>query len=393
LGELGRLVNEPSLPNDIATVNGAATLDSQNNLTLTAVRASALGAEFAGDASLQAFNAYQLRGDLRHLDLANAIRAAGQARVPYDGVLSGPVNIVGNLHTGLRSLTAQAKLSILPGSRGIPLSGNLTAAYSGARDDVSIQKSLLILPHSRLSVDGSVGKQLNVALTTTNLDDLLAVLPQSSRPPIALHGGNGGGQASFTGKVTGGLGAPSISGHINANRFTVAGRQFDSFNADAFATMRGVAVENGSLARNTMQARFSGTLGLRDWKPVPSAPLAINGHPKWRPGRSARTGRPAQQRLFRTTQRQCQRERHAWQSSRRWIASGNQRRDPGPAVRSRAGAAEPDRSAGHRAERVCRVGSGPSEFLRSIPASTRQLYHGPIDCRAAKQPDQFSAAQ
>ncbi len=273
LGELGQLVNEKNLPNDTATLSGTATLDSQNNLTLTGLRASALGGEFAGDALLKDFSTYQARGDLRHLDLGKAIRAAGQARLPYDGVLSGPVEIAGNFRAGLRSFSAQAKLRILPGSHGIPLSGNLTATYSGARDDVSIQKSLLILPHSRLSVDGSVGKQLNVAMTTTNLDDLLAVLPQDSRPPVSLHNG----QASFTGKVTGSLGAPSISGHVAANRFAVAGRQFDSFNADASATRRGVAIENGSLARNAMQARFSGTLGLRDWKPVPSAPLAING--------------------------------------------------------------------------------------------------------------------
>jgi translocation and assembly module TamB len=273
LGELGRLVNESSLPNEIATLNATAALDSQNNVTLTGLRASALGGEFAGDASLRDFTTYQLRGDLKHLDLASAIRAAGQNRLPYDGVLSGPIRIAGNLNSGLRGLTAQAGLSIAAGRQGIPLSGNLTATYSGARDDISIQKSLLTLPHSRLSVDGSVGKQLNLAMTTTNLDDLFAVLPQDSRPPVALHGG----QAGFTGKITGSLTAPSISGHITANRFSVAGRQFDSFNADASATKRDVAIQNGSLARNTMQARFAGTLGLRDWKPLPSAPLAING--------------------------------------------------------------------------------------------------------------------
>jgi translocation and assembly module TamB len=273
LGELGRLVNESSLPNEIATLNATAALDSQNNVTLTGLRASALGGEFAGDASLRDFTTYQLRGDLKHLDLASAIRAAGQTRLPYDGVLSGPISIAGNLNSGVRGLTAQARLSIAAGRQGIPLWGNLTATYSGARDDISIQKSLLTLPHSRLSVDGSVGKQLNMAMTTTNLDDLFAVLPQDSRPPVALHGG----QAGFTGKITGSLTAPSISGHITANRFSVAGRQFDSFNADASATKRDVAIQNGSLARNTMQARFAGTLGLRDWKPLPSAPLAING--------------------------------------------------------------------------------------------------------------------
>ncbi len=148
----------------------------------------------------------------------------------------------------------------------------MTAQYSGARDDVAIQKSLVTAPHSRVSVDGSIGKQLNVAITTTNLDDLFAALPADSRPPVELHGG----QAGFTGKVTGSLTAPQISGHLTANRFSVAGRQFDSFNADASVTKQNVAIQNGSLSRNAMQARFSGTVGLRDWKTPPTSPLAID---------------------------------------------------------------------------------------------------------------------
>ncbi len=238
LGELGRLLNQKTLTNDIANLSGIATLDSQNSYRVLS--------------NLKNFNAKVLS---------------------YDGVLSGPIDIAGNLNTGLRGLIAQAKLSIAPGSRGIPISGNLTATYSGAGDDVSIQKSLLALPHSRLSIDGSVGKQLNVALTSTSLDDLFAAIPQDSRPPVALHAG----EASFTGKVTGSLTAPSVSGHVTASRFSVAGRQFDSFDADASATKHEVAIQNGVLGRNNMQARFAGTLGLRDWKPLPSAPLAISG--------------------------------------------------------------------------------------------------------------------
>src|ERR1700733_5720811 len=128
LGELGRLANIAAPPDTAVNVSGTATLDAQNN--------------------------YKLRGDLKNLNLASAIRVPGQPLLPYDGVLSGPINIAGNLNTGLRGLTAQAKLSIAAGSRGIPLSGKLTANYSGTRDDVAIQNSLLTLPHSRLSVDG-----------------------------------------------------------------------------------------------------------------------------------------------------------------------------------------------------------------------------------------------
>lgn len=272
LGELGRLMNQPALPDQTATLNATATLGPQNNLTLTGLQASALGADFTGNASLQNFAAYQLRGDLQHLDLASALRALGASKLPYDGVVSGPVDLTGNLDRGRRGLTAQVRLAIAPGSRGIPLSGNVTAEYSGARDDVSIQRSVLILPHSRLSVNGSVGKELNVALTTTNFSDLLAAVPASSRPDVALHHG----QASFSGTVTGSLSVPYISGHLTAMRFSVEGREFDSFAADANADRHGVALENGSLSRSTMQARFSGTLGLRDWKPVPSSPLQVN---------------------------------------------------------------------------------------------------------------------
>jgi translocation and assembly module TamB len=237
LGELGRLTDRRNIPDDIAIVSGTAKVDSQG--------------------------AYTVRGNLKDLDLT---------ALSYAGVLSGPINIAGNLNNGLHSFTAQANFFIAAGRDGIPLSGNLNASYSGARDDVTIQNSQLKLPHSRLALDGSVGKQLNVALTTTDLDDLLAAFPKDSRPPVALAG-----HASFTGKVTGSLAAPSISGHLTASRFSVAGRRFDSLDADASATKRGIAIQNGSLGRNMMQARFSGTLGLRNWQTLPNAPLAIDG--------------------------------------------------------------------------------------------------------------------
>jgi translocation and assembly module TamB len=146
------------------------------------------------------------------------------------------------------------------------------ASYSGRTDDVLIRNSRLTLPHSRLSVDGSIDKQLNIAISTTNLDDLFAALSQAARPQVALRGG----QATFKGTVTGSLTAPRISGHLVANRFSVAERQFDNLSADVSATGPRVAIQNGSLERAAMQTKFSGTLGLRDWKTLPNAPLAIH---------------------------------------------------------------------------------------------------------------------
>lgn len=272
LSELGRLAHRPDLPNDVATLAGVAKFDSHNDLNLTQLRASAFGGEFSGDASLKDFSAYEIRGDLAHLDLERAIRAAGENTLPYDGFFSGPIRISGNIDTGLPGVTARAQLSIAPGARGIPLSGNLTAEYSGAQDDLSIDKSLILLPHSHVSMDGSVGKRLNVAIVTTNLDDLFAAIPPGSRPPVSLRGG----RATWMGTMTGSLSDPRISGQLIANRFSVAGRAFDSISADASASKKLIAIQNGSIGRGTMQARFSGTLGLRNWKPLPNAPLSVN---------------------------------------------------------------------------------------------------------------------
>jgi translocation and assembly module TamB len=272
LDELARVANGSAHPSGIVAVTGTARLDAQNNLNLNGLKIAAFGAEFAGDISLQDFARYQVRGNLENLAIQNALRAAGQPPVPYGGVVSGPLEAQGNLHGPLlRQLSARVQLSVAPTSHGVPVSGHLNAAYTGANDNLSIQNSLLTLPHSRLTIDGSPGKQLNVALTTTNLDDLLVALPAASRPDVALNGG----QASFSGGVSGRLSAPTVAGHFTASRLTLAGRRFDTLVADAVVSQSNAAVQNGSLSRGAMQTRFSGSLGLRDWKPVPASPVSV----------------------------------------------------------------------------------------------------------------------
>ena len=48
---------------------------------------------------------------------------------------------------------ASAHLTIAPGRRGIPLSGQLNADYRGANDSIAVQNSFLALPHSRLTLE------------------------------------------------------------------------------------------------------------------------------------------------------------------------------------------------------------------------------------------------
>jgi translocation and assembly module TamB len=309
LGELGRLLKVAARPEGTVLLNGNAKLDASNNyqvngnvqatglsfqqgaqrisnvnlysamqldphnLDLKGLRLAAFGGEFAGNASLQDFARYRLDGNLRNLDLIAAARAAGQKQFPYSGIVSGPIEAAGDLKKlGTETVTATARLSIAPGKHGIPMSGRLNAAYNGATDDVRVENSYLALPHTRLTLNGAVDKQLNIALTTSDLNDLLAATSMNSKPPVTLNGG----QATFTGAVTGMLTSPRIAGHFAVSRFSVEGRQFDKLDADAALSSSGAAIRNGSLNRGAMQAIFTGTVGLSDWKALPNQPVTAD---------------------------------------------------------------------------------------------------------------------
>ncbi len=302
LGELGRLVNLAERPDGRVLLNGTATLDANQNyqvagnlaaqdlsfeqgkqrishvnlisavslnphhLDLKGLKLSAFGGEFAGNASLEDFARYKLDGNLRHLDLGTIANALGQKDLPYSGVASGPVAAEGDLKApGTKSIVAQARLAIAPGLKGIPLSGRLNANYNGATDNINVSDSYIALPHTRVTLNGSLNKQLNVSLSSRDLHDLLVA-------PVKLNGG----QADFAGVVTGSLTAPHIAGHLGVNRFSVEGRQFDSLAADVTASSSAAAVTNGSLTRSAMQAQFAGTVGLKDWSPTPNQRLSAD---------------------------------------------------------------------------------------------------------------------
>jgi translocation and assembly module TamB len=305
LDELGRLAKVNARPSGVITANGTAKLDASNNyqvtgniegrnlafsqgaqrirnvdlftavsldphrLDLKGLRLAALGGQFNGDVSLEDFARYRVNGNLRNLDLQTASQALGQKPLPYDGVVSGPIQAQGDLKApGSKLAVANAKLSITPGRRGIPVSGRINAEYNGAANNINVADSYIALPNTRLNLSGSLNNRLNLELNSKNLNDLLAVA-SPGKPVVTLEGG----QARFVGSVTGGLNAPQISGHLAMNRFAVQGRRFDSLEADLSAAKTQASVSNGLLQRGPMQARFDATSGLQNWSPKPNQPI------------------------------------------------------------------------------------------------------------------------
>jgi translocation and assembly module TamB len=308
LAELARLVNLSTRPNGALKLEGDAKLDANNRYLVTThlaannlavdqgtlhirhaevstdasitperidlkdLHLAAFGGEFGGDASLEHFKTYRVDGNLRHLDIQQALNLLGE-RLPYDGVVSGSMKANGDISApGTKGIEAQTNLAIAPGRRGIPVQGRVEAAYNGARDDVTLTNSYVALPHTRLTLAGSTARKLDVSLKTTDLHDLLAAVPSAGPPPVALNGG----QASFSGSVTGALRTPRIDGHLAVNRFQIEGRDFNSLDADLSASPSGAKVSLGSLTRGPMMATFSAAVGLRSWSAPPIEPVSLD---------------------------------------------------------------------------------------------------------------------
>ena len=240
---------------------------NRNAVELHKLRVGAFGGEIDGDASLVEYSRFKLNGQLRSLKVRDLERQIASARPGYDGNVSGRIEASGDLTlpaaTGIR---AQAQLSIVPGSQGVPLSGKLAAAYDGAHNTVELAPSYLALPHSRLDLSGVLGRRIAVTFSSAGLDDLYPALAMSFKePPKEMPVALRGGKLAVRAEVTGPLESPRIDGHIEADRFSVEQRPFDKLSADLSASSSGAAIANGTLMHQSLQAQFSGSIGLRQW--------------------------------------------------------------------------------------------------------------------------------
>ena len=314
LNELARLYKNPYNPQGVVALNGNAKLVGANNdyyvdgnieakdlsftenktriqnvnlysaidlnkqaIELKGLRLAAFGGTFNGNAGIENMAHYHVDGRLANFDIAELSRMFAHERIGYDGIISGPLQASGDLKKP-SDIAANARLTITPGPHGVPVSGRLDASYNGARDTIDLDHSYVALPHSRVDLSGSVGRQMQVRLVSHNLNDFLPAMQMGSKNPpkempITLQPG---GSATLTATVTGKLAAPHVAGHVALTRFEAQQRPFDSLVADINASPNGASIQNAALTRGTLQARFNATVGLKNWTAPSYEPMTVN---------------------------------------------------------------------------------------------------------------------
>jgi translocation and assembly module TamB len=253
------------------SLHGALQADN-DQIRVSGLRLGAFGGEITGSIALQQMERLRIEAQLRGFAIDTLAKTFAAMSLPYDGVISGPVEANVNLKaSGTSGVSANAKLAISPRGKGIPVNGRLDASYKGASDLISIGDSFIALPNTRLDLAGSLDQQLTLKLVSHNLNDFQPLVAPNQLP-VSLRGG----AVSFTGAVNGKLADPRLSGHLQATNFRVEDRPFDRLDADVAASSAQARLDNGALSRATTRLQFAGAVGLDHWKALPQAPLTAN---------------------------------------------------------------------------------------------------------------------
>ncbi len=237
-----------------------------DQVTLSGIQASALGAQFTGSAQLNHWRQFLMDGEIHDLTVEQAAKIVTDRPMPWNGTLAGKVSVTATL--GERDTEAKANLSLSPAAQGTPIEGMLDAVYNQSAGEMTLASSYLATPATRLDASGALNRRIDVQFRSTNLEALLpaVALKDHVAPreiPLKL---NAGGVVTATGTVTGTIENPQFRGNASATNGQVEGHAFDRFAATLDATNNAISATRFTLARGATDVSGDATITAREGK-------------------------------------------------------------------------------------------------------------------------------
>jgi translocation and assembly module TamB len=235
----------------------------------------ALGAYYSGELTLKKFRDLHTKGRVSRLSVREAGKLMIKRSLPWDGSASGSVELEGRLGNTPQDVSARALLDITPGPNGIPISGKVQLGYQQRGNLVRFDESELHLPNTSVAFAGTLGQELQVSLTSSDLDDAKPVEAvfrkdgQSFTLPVRLDRGD----INFKGTVFGPLQQPVVSGHLSGNRVRYERLLVNDVNSDLSLSADHLRLANISLTQGTLKASGSGQIALDNWTIKTDVPL------------------------------------------------------------------------------------------------------------------------
>lgn len=251
-------------------------LATPERLELAGLRVNALGGQFSGRAGLADWKRFEVDGRIQGYSIAELVRLERSRPLAWNGLLSGPVNVTGEIREkSIEDTTARARLTLAPTPGNNPAEGLVNFTYSQSTGSIDFAQSYIATRYSRAQFVGTLGKRMEVAVNSTNLDDFepaIAMLSSGPPPPLPVKLLSKG-TARFQGVISGALDNPGIQGRAAATRFEWQGHAIDQAEGDVIVSKSGLAAQNGVVAKNGMRAAGEIRLGFREWKPDEREPI------------------------------------------------------------------------------------------------------------------------
>jgi len=249
-------------------------------ITLDGLRATALGGSFTGSARIASGSRFHVEGNASGLELASLYALPPQTArsgIPlvWSGTVSGPVRAEGipDRFTATANLTITPPAAATPGRQ--PIGGALDATYESAGNRLHIESGHLELPHTRLTVQGDLSRQLRFSLLTSDLDDLLPALRMASAtPPTSLPVSLNQGQLLVEGAWNGSLDDGRVTGRLESGPATVQGRPIEHLETSFEAAPTLLSLRGLRLRAAGASLEGAGSLGLDAWRPTAAGRLS-----------------------------------------------------------------------------------------------------------------------
>lgn len=248
---------------------------NKGGLWVRGVKLNALDGGFVGELELKEFRSYTVDGRIHGFTLASLARLRGVRNIPWGGRVAGPLKVTGSIGAA-KDLQLKARLDVKQSGRGIPVNGLVDVGFNERENVLTLGKSFLVTPASRIDVSGTLGKLLTVRLESRDLNDLMpAIALASDNPPKELPVKLGeGGSVLFEGTVAGRTESPQISGQVTASNFFVRSQPVDRLVTSFDATRDGAQINSIAIGQDTLRLQGAATIGLQNWKLVPSSALS-----------------------------------------------------------------------------------------------------------------------
>jgi translocation and assembly module TamB len=251
-----------------------------NSLALSPFRLDALEGSLGGKAAVRDWNKFTVEAAVKDMSFAAALRTFSGDPLDWDGLVSGPVELTGRFgKDGVSDLTLTAEAAIEPKEGRLPAEGGARVRWSQATREVEIEDGVLQTPKSRIHADGTIGKRLQAALVTTDVNDLepfidLLAGTQNFEFPFHLEEG----EARVDAVLRGPIDNPEIEARVAIRRPVVDGYRVESARADVSLSKSGMRLSGIDVVNRGDRVAGTVSVALSDWRIT--AESAIQGRLK-----------------------------------------------------------------------------------------------------------------